>query len=202
VRYDLNQVLAALRGDAGTEGGAYLTKNTLAAAMYLANGGDQSVRPLLEEAVTRLARDVITPDTQVMGEVFVTIRNADGSVARRENRVSIPHLWEGALFYLTTMAMAHPERFEQDLRALPANQTPAPGTVGFQPGADAGAARDGGADGAVAPAGSLRGGGCGCYAAGRARGGRGVAAGVLVAALAGLARARGRRRGRGRARGA
>jgi hypothetical protein len=76
-----------------------------------------------------MARDVITEDTQVMGEVFITLRDADGGVTARENRVSIPHLWEATLFYLTTMALSEPTRFDFDRRALPAAMTPPPGTV-------------------------------------------------------------------------
>lgn len=172
VRYDLGEVLAALRGDRGYDGGAYLTKNTLAAAVFLANGGDPSLRPVLEEAVVRIARDILSTDTQVMGEVFVTLRDADGGVVRRENRVSIPHLWEGTLFAMTALAMSHPERFEVDRRVLPANQTPAPGSVPFVPdgGLPVDAGRpgiDAGLDGA--PVGELGGGLCGCRVPGSQR---------------------------------
>jgi MYXO-CTERM domain-containing protein len=194
VRRDLEQVLAQLRGDPGTEGGAYLTKTTLAAAVYLARGGDPSVRPLLEESVARLARDVIDPDTQVLGEVFVTVRDARGAVLRRENRVSVPHLWEGALFYLSAMALSHPERFAPELSVFPANETPAPGTVGFRPPPDGGrpdgALVDVGMDaGLLTPP---RASGCGCRAP---AGGGATGLGLALAALAtGAAR---RRRGAG-----
>lgn len=140
MRHDLERVLASLRGAENTEGGAYLTKTTLAAAVYLANGGDPTLRPLVEEALARLARDILTQDTQVMGEVFVTRRNPDGTVAGYENRVSIPHLWEATLFYLSAMALSAPDRFDLDRRLLPANLTPPPGTVPLpSPAADAGA---------------------------------------------------------------
>ena len=143
MRSDMERVLAALRGDPGTEGGAYLTKTMLAAAVFVARGGDPTLRPLVEESLVRMARDVITDDTQVMGEVFITLRDADGGVTARENRVSIPHLWEATLFYLTTMALSEPERFDFDRRALPAAMTPPPGTVPLpEPMADAGAVMD------------------------------------------------------------
>ena len=203
VRYDLEEVLATLRGDAGYDGGAYLTKNTLAAAMYLANGGDPTLRPLLEEAVTRIARDVLSPDTQVMGEVFVTIRGSDGGVVRRENRVSIPHLWEGTLFAMTALAMAHPERFDLDRRVLPANRTPAVGTA--WPPADAGVAVDAGRtpmDGGIgAENGTHLGGGvCGCRVVGAegSRGSRRVAIGAVMLAVLGVVRRRPRRARRSR----
>jgi MYXO-CTERM domain-containing protein len=171
VRYDLEQVLASLRGDMGTEGGAYLTKTTLAAAAFLAGGGDRAVEPLLDEAMTRLARDVIDPDTQTMGEVFITLRDAAGRVTGRENRVSIPHLWEATLYALSVAAMGDPARFNLDLSPLPAAQTPPPGTVPFTPPpapdagmtADASAPFDGGGmDAAVRPTPTAEG-GCGCH---------------------------------------
>jgi GH15 family glucan-1,4-alpha-glucosidase len=170
VRYDLGEVLSTLRGDPGYDGGAYLTKNTLAAAMFLANGGDPSLRPLLEDAMVRLARDVISPDTQVMGEVFVTLRDADGGVMRRENRVSIPHLWEATLFSMTALAMAHPDRFDLDRRLLPPNQTPPVGTAwhpdaGVMP-MDAGRPRMDAGTGAGPGNAHLGGGLCGCRVVG------------------------------------
>lgn len=181
MRSDMERVLAVLRGDPGTEGGAYLTKTMLAAAVFVARGGDPTLRPLVEESLVRMARDVITEDTQVMGEVFITLRDADGGVTARENRVSIPHLWEATLFYLTTMALSEPTRFDFDRRALPAAMTPPPGTVPLpEPMADAGmvamdaaVAADAGAamDAAVTapPADD----GCGCAVPGRAGGMRG-----------------------------
>lgn len=161
VRGDMERVLATLRGTDGSDGGAYLTKTTLSAAVYVAQGGDPTVRPLIYEAVTRIANDILTRDTQVMGEVFITLRNPDGSVRGYENRVSIPHLWEATLYYLTAMALSAPERFELDRMVLPANETPAPGVVPL-PGGDAGV--DAGADGGTAP--TTDGSGCGCRAAG------------------------------------
>ncbi|MBI5513414.1 MAG: hypothetical protein HY909_06565 [Deltaproteobacteria bacterium] len=192
VRRDLEQVLAQLRGDPGTEGGAYLTKTTLAAAVYLARSGDTSVRPLLEEALTRLARDVIDPDTQTMGEVFVTIRDPSGAVVRRENRVSVPHLWEGALFYLSAMALARPDRFAPELSVFPANETPAPGTVGFRPPPDAGPPDGGRVDGGMdaGPGTPPRARGCGC----RAPGGVGSASAFFVVAALATGTSRRRRR--------
>ncbi len=181
VRFDLGRVLVSLRGDEMSEGGAYLTKNTLSAAVFLARGGDPSLRPLLEEAVIRLARDVITQDTQVMGEVFVTLRNPDGSVRARENRVSIPHIWEATLFYLTAMAMSHPERFELERTNLPANRTPAPGTVPFVPPMmDASADVDAGADAGGTPRGH---GGCGGRTMTSAAGGSSAMACMLAMVL-------------------
>ena len=165
VRYDLEQVLATLRGDGDSEGGAYLTKTTLSAAAFLAGGGDATLAPLVDEALARLARDVIDPDTQTMGEVFINVRDASGAVVRRENRVSIPHLWEATLFELSLAARSDPARFNLDLAPLPPAQTPPPGTVPFVPDPvpDAGAPRDA-ADVPMdaAPTANTSSGGCGC----------------------------------------
>lgn len=194
MRGDMERVLASLRGDEGTEGGAYLTKTMLSAAVFVSRGGDPTVRPLVEESLVRMARDVISQDTQVMGEVFITLRGGDGGVVARENRVSIPHLWEATLFYLATMALSEPARFDFDRRALPAAMTPPPGTVPLPtPMADAGmVAMDAGVttdagsvamDAGTPPAASDD--GCGCAVPGRAGGGRGwmgaVALGLWMA---------------------
>ena len=95
MRSDMERVLAALRGDPGTEGGAYLTKTMLAAAVFVGRGGDPTLRPLVEESLVRMARDVITDDTQGMGEGFITARAPDGGGVGRENRGATPHLWGG-----------------------------------------------------------------------------------------------------------
>ena len=209
VRSDMQQVLATLRGDPGIEGGAYLTKTTLAAAVFLARGGDPSVRPMVEEALARIARDVMSADTQVMGEVFVTLRDADGGVVGRENRVSIPHLWEATLFYLSAMALSDPARFDADRHNLPAAMTPPPGTVPLPtPATDGGSApldaaladastdaptvrADAGMDAATGSILPQPGpGSCGCRAGGSSGG-----AGSLAFVLLGLAARRRRRPG-------
>jgi len=194
VRLDLEAILARLRGDPGTEGGAYLTKTTLAAAAFLAGGGDPSVAPLLDEALVRLARDVIDPDTQTMGEVFVTRRDSEGRVIARENRVSTPHLWEAALFALSVVARSDPGAFNLDLAGLPPAQTPPPGSVPFVPDpepVDAGVVLDagGGVDAGTAMV-RAEGGGCGCRAGATGTGGGAWA----LAGLAGLVASRRRRR--------
>ncbi len=191
MRGDMEQILAQLRGDTGTEGGAYLTKTMLSAAVFVSRGGDPTLRPLVEEALVRLSRDVISEDTQVMGEVFVTMRGPDGGVVGRENRVSIPHLWEATLFYLATMALSEPARFDFDRRALPAAMTPPPGTVplpvpvvdGGVVAMDAATATDAGATmdtGTPVVAGGDD--GCGCAVPGRTSGAKGWM-GVVVVGL-------------------
>ena len=195
VRRDLEQILRTLRGDDGVEGGAYLTKTTLSAAAFLAAGGDPSLAPLLDDAMVRIARDVMDPVTHVMGEVFVHIRDGAGRSIRLENRVSQPHLWEATLFYLSAMAMSDPTRFDPSQRALPASMIPPPGTVPLPgvamdaglPDAGATAAMDAG------PRSAATSGGCGCRASGV---GRGAAGWLLVAAAMNLLRRRRHRTGR------
>ncbi|MBK6533917.1 MAG: hypothetical protein IPF99_31370 [Deltaproteobacteria bacterium] len=206
MRSDMERVLAALRGDPGTEGGAYLTKTMLAAAVFVGRGGDPTLRPLVEESLVRMARDVITDDTQVMGEVvFITLRDADGGVTARRTGCPSPPV-EATLFYLTTMALSEPTRFDFDRRALPAAMTPLPGTVPLpEPMADAGAVMDATVDapqvfdaGAVMDAGrdpfALRttGGDCACAVPGPAR--LGGARGWMALGALGLWAARRRRR--------
>lgn len=185
VRRDLEQTLRILRGDDGIEGGAYLTKTTASAAAFLAEGGDPSLAPMLDEIMVRISRDVMDPTTFAMGEVFVHVRDSSGRSTRLENRVSIPHLWEATLFYLSAMAMSDPARFDATQRALPDARIPPPGT-GMDAGLDA--------DASTAPRTPVSD-GCGCRAAGSARSGS-----LLPLALAALAAGRRRRRLGGSAR--
>src|SRR5439155_17686934 len=104
----MDEALAALRGQ--TDGGAYLGKNVVAAALY---GREDGSRGKAREAVQLLAQ-LATPDTLHFGEVFVT--RPDGSF---DNRVATPHVWEGMLFYLSAMALSQPERFNPEEKALP-----------------------------------------------------------------------------------
>ena len=111
--------------------------------------------------------------------------------------VSIPHLWEATLYELTVAAMQDPARFDLDLRALPAAQTPPPGTVPFTPVVDPvdasvprdAATTDAATMDAARPTTTAAGDGCGCRTTGAP--GRGS---LMLALLAGLAL---RRRARG-----
>lgn len=109
---DMERVLAALHGE--TDGGAYLAKNIVAAALYGKAGGS---RDKAREALTLLA-DVATADTAHFGEVFVTEPTFGGGMAF-SNRVATPHVWEGIMFYLSAMAFTAPGRFDPEDRGLP-----------------------------------------------------------------------------------
>jgi hypothetical protein len=157
---DLAVMLAHVRGE--TEGSAYVTKTALAAALTQPDGPD---REAALEIATRLARDIAEPDTRQLGEVFLSIDDdGDGRADRFSNRVATPHLWEGALVYLTAMAYYEPARFGWQDDVLPDVTIP---EVPLPDSGDAGASPDGGADaGASGPVPHAAGGGCGCRAAG------------------------------------
>ncbi len=113
--------------------------------------------------------DMATSGTDHFGEVMLVV--GSGATKHAEQRVSTPHLWEGALFYLTSMALEDPAALTKYDEVLPPSRVPAPG--------------------ALAAAGS---GGCGCVVAGGARGGSPVAPLALGVALTLLAATRRRRR--------
>ena len=119
----------------------------------------------LLEIATRLARDIAEPDTRQLGEVFLSIDDdGDGVADRFSNRVATPHLWEGALVYLTAMAYYEPARFGWQDDVLPDVTVP---DVPLPSDDDAGMP-DGGAtpDAGPGPVPHTAGGGCGCRAAG------------------------------------
>lgn len=155
LRRDLAVMLAHARGETG--GSAYITKTALAAALTQV-GAD---RDAALEIATRLARDIAEPDTRQLGEVFLSFDDdGDGHADRFSSRVATPHLWEGALVYLTAMAFYEPERFDRQDEVLPEVTVP---DVPL-PGGDAGPG-DAGTD-AGPGSGGPAGGGCGCRAAG------------------------------------
>lgn len=153
---DLAVMLGHVRGQ--TAGSAYVTKTALAAALTQPAGPD---REAALEIALRLARDIAEQDTRQLGEVFLSIDDdGDGVADRFSNRVATPHLWEGALVYLTAMAYYEPALFDRQDDVLPEVTVP---EVPLPVGEDAGPSPDAGADaGAAGPAG----GGCGCRAAG------------------------------------
>jgi hypothetical protein len=117
---DLAAVMPDIRGQ--TEGGAYVMKNVVAAALLgQANGS----RATAAEAVSLLA-NIATPDTMQFGEVFVTTHPNGSTTPVFSARVAPPHVWEGMLFYLSAMALSTPERFDPQITNLPLPPPPAP----------------------------------------------------------------------------
>ncbi len=105
---NLDDVLEALRGE--TDGGSYLNKVTLTAALALA-GTDSFTE--VEEALGYLVHELPTAGTLHYGEVFLV---RDGTY---DQRVANPHLWAASLTYLTAMAATRPELFDRHLCVLP-----------------------------------------------------------------------------------
>jgi hypothetical protein len=116
---DMAAVLKDIRGE--TEGGAYVMKNVVSAALLGQNGGS---RDAAREAVQRLA-DIATPDTLQFGEVFITTHPPGATSPVFSARVAPPHVWEGTLFYLSAMALSSPQSFDRQNAALPLPAPPA-----------------------------------------------------------------------------
>ncbi|MBI1746688.1 MAG: hypothetical protein HYR55_08880 [Acidobacteria bacterium] len=94
------QISQDLRGL--TAGGAYVGKVTLALARLWAGKPEKMSR--LQGLVDILLREVPTFGTYHYGEVFKTMAAVDGRPLF-DNRVGIPHVWEHALSYLTSLAL-------------------------------------------------------------------------------------------------
>jgi hypothetical protein len=114
---DIGAVMPDIRGE--TEGGAYVMKNVVSAALLGRDGGSRDVA---REAVQRLG-DIATADTMQFGEVFVTTHPA-GAGPVFSNRVAAPHVWEGTLFYLSAMALSSPASFDPQIAAMPLPPSP------------------------------------------------------------------------------
>ncbi len=115
MRINLDDVLAVLRGE--TDGGSYLNKVTLAAALAL---GDSEDRETLAEALRIQTHDLPTPQTRHYGEVFLYSNGV------YEQQVANPHLWAATLTYLTAMAYYNPELFDRHLCVLPETRLDTP----------------------------------------------------------------------------
>jgi MYXO-CTERM domain-containing protein len=128
---DMDGILAILRGQT-QPGGTYTAKNVLAAALY---GKDGGARDKAKQAVALLAQ-IATTGTDSFGEVYMPQAGTAGAITW-SNRTATPHVWEGALFYLSAMALTNPQLFNQDETALP---LPPPAGCGCSSDAPAGTA--------------------------------------------------------------
>ncbi|HJL02957.1 MAG TPA: hypothetical protein RMH85_34540 [Polyangiaceae bacterium LLY-WYZ-15_(1-7)] len=106
------------------EGGSYFMKNTV--SLGVARGMDPAWRDDLLELTRRTAAQATATDHY--GEVMVVVEEADGT-RRPSQRVSTPHLWEGALFYLTAMALEEPEALMAYEDVLPPSEVRSAGGV-------------------------------------------------------------------------
>jgi glucoamylase len=109
---DMNGAIDILGGQA--EGGSYLGKNILSAALYGNQGG---ARDQAKQALGMLAA-AATPDTLQFGETYVVV-SKPGDPVMWSARVAPPHVWQGILFYLSAMALTDPKPFNLDQQVLP-----------------------------------------------------------------------------------
>lgn len=113
-------VLPFLRAE--KKAGQYFLKGTVSAALF---GSEAGARGVSETAVLGMAQ-VATPDTLHFGEAHEAHLGPNGEV-QFVNLTAMPHVWEGALFYISAMALSEPERFNRDEVAFPlASELPPP----------------------------------------------------------------------------
>ncbi|MFW6051170.1 MAG: MYXO-CTERM sorting domain-containing protein [Myxococcota bacterium] len=123
VRHDHEAILP--RVNLETDGGAYFMKNTVSnnvAQLGLSDDALADLVPAFEDVLATLATHA-TPGSDHFGEVMVVVEE-DG-MRRADQRTANPHLWEGALFYLTAMALEDPAALTRYDEVLPPSQVPA-----------------------------------------------------------------------------
>ena len=85
-----------------TEGGSYVAKVTLALARLWA--GDRKKLSRLDWANGVILNEIPTRMTRHYGESYVTVKGSDGK-PYFDDRVSIPHVWEASLAYLSALKL-------------------------------------------------------------------------------------------------
>jgi hypothetical protein len=93
-------------------GGLYYMKNTISLAV-----GGRGIFDETIDALPAVLSDQATAQTGHFGEVMVVDDSGDSK--RADQRVSNPHLWEGALYYLTVLAVEEPEALQRYEEVLP-----------------------------------------------------------------------------------
>ena len=93
-------------------GGLYVMKNTVS----LGVAAREPFASYVQSLPAKLASQA-TPETQHFGEVMVV--TGTGSNRAADQRVSTPHLWEGALYYLTVLAAEDPGALQDYEDVLP-----------------------------------------------------------------------------------
>ncbi len=94
-----------------TQGAAYASEKLVACA--LAFQKRQEMLERVKRCISIMAHEVCTPGTGHFGEVVLVGEFVPGEKVF-QNRTSIPHLWEGTLFYLALSAAYNPEWFERE----------------------------------------------------------------------------------------
>jgi hypothetical protein len=110
---DLEIIRAPLQLESA--GGLYYMKNTVSLAVAGRGRFDQTI-----DALPDVLSMQATPATGHYGEVMVV--DNDGTEPRADQRVANPHLWEGALYYLTALAVEDPEAIRRYEQVLPQSQ--------------------------------------------------------------------------------
>ncbi len=124
------------------QGGAYFLKNLLSLA--IARGQDKTWRPKIQAALEQVAA-LSTDGTHHFGEVTVPVTQGGDcktNCRHADQRVATPHLWEGTLFYLTTLALEDPAALQKESPATVAVATPAAAAQGGCEAARSGAVPD------------------------------------------------------------
>jgi len=112
-----------------TDGAAYENKKTLSLARYW-SGQETDLVAENDEHIRQLAVDLPIPGVRHVGEVWVSIdEDGDGTFDRADQRTATPHLWAATLTYLSAMASARPELFEE----LESDEVPRLCTTGEEP---------------------------------------------------------------------
>ncbi len=93
-------------------GGLYFMKTTVSMAVAALNLFSSQVQSLPDKLSLQA-----TPYTSHFGEVMVVV--GDGEDRYAQQRVSTPHLWEGALYFLTVLAVEDPAALQKYEDVLP-----------------------------------------------------------------------------------
>jgi len=94
-----------------TQGAAYASEKLVACALAFQNRVEMLDR--VRRCLSIMAHEVPTPGTGHFGEVAL-VRDFGRGEKFFQNRTSIPHLWEGTLFYLALAAAYNPEWFDRE----------------------------------------------------------------------------------------
>lgn len=92
-------------------GGAYHAKGTLALALHYSDPAinDQQGLVKVREWIDLLVKQLPTPGTGHYGEAYLYTDLDNDGKKEYDNRVSIPHVWEATLVYLSLMAAYSPQ---------------------------------------------------------------------------------------------
>ncbi len=96
---------------------SYLAEDVYVLCIAAAN--DPNIKPLLSQAVDVVVNQLPIPGTNCYGENTILISMPDSPKYLLQQRVSIPHLWNGVCAYLCIEAFYRPERFLSQIPPIP-----------------------------------------------------------------------------------